>query len=262
MGVDILCDLRNSKPFLKHLAQWRQEAFLILPGSHIISEGEESEHRMYIIIHGIAQVSQCGVSLGHIGCGDAVREFGLFGVSPTNIRTVVAVEMCVAMAITEEGLVQAFLAFPDLRSQMMPIALKHASILHQAMSRHGGGGSGDEAAVAVDDDWKEVRDACLAASPRELRNLAVDAVYLAAKASPLLHAITLDFIVALSEVASDRIFMPGDTIMQQGAQGDSMFIILSGEAEVFSVNNGLKEKYGTLSSGSITGELAMLRVSR
>merc|ERR1719440_2483617 len=54
----------------------------------------------------------------------------------------------------------------------------------------------------------------------------------ALKRSPVLQNLSVDFIEELSHLATDRIFMPGDLIIEQGKKGDSMLIMVSGVAVV------------------------------
>jgi cAMP-dependent protein kinase regulator len=64
---------------------------------------------------------------------------------------------------------------------------------------------------------------------------------------------------ALAAGAPTRIFAPGDTIIRQGALGETFYFILEGQVEVFvSRDGGREEKIDQLDSGRYFGELALL----
>merc|ERR1719272_2694268 len=112
----------------------------------------------------------------------------------------------------------------------------------------------------------------------------VQCVIKAAKSSKVFANIGTDFIEKLSSVAVDRIFMPGDLILEEGAPGDSLFIMISGQAKVYirqvqltrqsllrEVTPGgkaeeeqklLTTSIGMLHAGGISGEVAMLGISK
>jgi CRP-like cAMP-binding protein len=60
-----------------------------------------------------------------------------------------------------------------------------------------------------------------------------------------------------------RTYPPGATIIQQGAIGDTFFIILDGEAEVVArQSNGVEQILDHLTSGQFFGEMALLGSGR
>eukprot|EP00439_Symbiodinium_sp_Y106_P074881 s31_g14.t1 len=70
-----------------------------------------------------------------------------------------------------------------------------------------------------------------------------------------------EFVAEILNFGTVRVFMPGDRIIQQGAEGNSMFILSVGMAEV--VKESLEENLhfiGGLTYGSVFGELVMLGV--
>jgi len=98
--------------------------------------------------------------------------------------------------------------------------------------------------------------------------------------SPFFCNTNPDFVIELAGAAVDRIFMPGDLVVNEGDVSNSMFILLNGSADVY-VSDKNKEKQdkaagkqpeaktikqmirvGHLSSGAIAGELAMLGISQ
>ncbi|CAJ1329189.1 unnamed protein product [Effrenium voratum] len=94
--------------------------------------------------------------------------------------------------------------------------------------------------------------------------------------SRIFSSMSLEFVKELATAAIDRIFMPGDAIMHQGAVEYSMFILVTGTADVF-VSDTTKEdqqaargsarpaksmsRVSHLSPGAICGELAMLGIT-
>lgn len=62
-----------------------------------------------------------------------------------------------------------------------------------------------------------------------------------------------------STVILERRFVPQDTlIMEEGAQGDSAYLIQSGAVEVFTENDGREIKLARLGVGQIFGEMALI----
>jgi CRP-like cAMP-binding protein len=106
----------------------------------------------------------------------------------------------------------------------------------------------------------------------------VSTVIKAAQSHPIFGKIGSEFIRELSNVSADRIYMPGDLIIEEGSKGDSLFIMVSGHAVVYTYNNDLtkldgsgksvadgkfhKMRIGMLTAGSISGEMAMLGISQ
>ena len=62
----------------------------------------------------------------------------------------------------------------------------------------------------------------------------------------------------LGHVGSLRRIQPGDTLLQQGHQVPSMFLILAGEAEIFVDINGVSKQVGSSRRGELLGELTLL----
>lgn len=109
------------------------------------------------------------------------------------------------------------------------------------------------------------------------------------RSSPFFRNVNPAFVEDLSLIAIDRIFMPGDMVVHEGDIGDSMFILVSGAADVFlndkeasaeankpvakshmpvgrrgTLRSSLRirTRIGHLAPGAICGELAMLGVSQ
>lgn len=87
-----------------------------------------------------------------------------------------------------------------------------------------------------------------------------------------------DFVRELANSAVDRIFMPGDLVVNEGETGNSMFVLLNGSADVYVSDKKDQDKghdkkveakkiknmirVGHLAAGAIAGELAMLGISQ
>src|SRR5690606_25897566 len=68
-----------------------------------------------------------------------------------------------------------------------------------------------------------------------------------------------DRLAALASGAPTRVFAPGDTIIRQGALGESFYFILEGEAEVFTRHGDKPDRLiDRLGPGRHFGELALL----
>ena len=53
------------------------------------------------------------------------------------------------------------------------------------------------------------------------------------QSSPFFANTNPDFVAELASSAVDRIFMPGDLVVNEGDVGNSMFILLNGSADVY-----------------------------
>eukprot|EP00930_Biecheleria_cincta_P021572 TRINITY_DN15955_c0_g1_i2.p1 TRINITY_DN15955_c0_g1~~TRINITY_DN15955_c0_g1_i2.p1 ORF type:complete len:975 (+),score=182.32 TRINITY_DN15955_c0_g1_i2:123-3047(+) len=95
--------------------------------------------------------------------------------------------------------------------------------------------------------------------------------------SPFFSGMDPNFVQDLSLVAVDRIFMQGEAIMHEGDVGHSMFIMVSGSADVYVSDKAAAvidkrklstkkkstkhmSKVGRLAPGAVAGELAMLGI--
>lgn len=56
-----------------------------------------------------------------------------------------------------------------------------------------------------------------------------------------------------------RIYAPGEAIVVQGADGDSMFVIQAGEVEVVKEMDGREVLLGTMGPGDFFGEMALFQ---
>ncbi|MEW5848737.1 MAG: cyclic nucleotide-binding domain-containing protein [Myxococcota bacterium] len=75
---------------------------------------------------------------------------------------------------------------------------------------------------------------------------------------PLFSELSKNAFIDLMERMEIRTMMTGDVIIQEGARGDSFFIIASGSVKVEKVINGTPTQLATLSDGAFFGEMALL----
>ncbi len=74
------------------------------------------------------------------------------------------------------------------------------------------------------------------------------------------------FFLCLDEVQTDRListanlcrFGRGETVIEQGAEGNSMFILMHGEADVYVGRDGVRTQVATLAAGDYFGEMSLL----
>merc|ERR1711975_44332 len=71
-----------------------------------------------------------------------------------------------------------------------------------------------------------------AKSRTSLTNISVED-WKAVKSSTVFGNMSVAFVEELAVVSNNRIYMPGDLIIQEGSEDDSMFIMVSGSAAVF-----------------------------
>jgi Cyclic nucleotide-binding domain/HEAT repeats len=74
---------------------------------------------------------------------------------------------------------------------------------------------------------------------------------------PIFESCTLDDLYAIHQVMTRADFADGDLIMEDGAQGEQLFVLLEGTARVGRRTPSGFVEYTTLSSGSTFGEMAL-----
>lgn len=202
--VKIFKDLNCSDEFLSCVAALFAGR-MFLRDQKIVSEGTSDDRCMYIIASGNASVLKGTEKVSTLSSGASFGELTLFGLVPTRQTTVVATETCFVERLAQVDMVKALEAFPQERSKVLRMALKHNEAIN-----------GEE--VSDDLDFKA---AALRVVMRAMRN------------SNIFSEIDSSFVEEISGVSIDRIFMPGEVVVEQGQLGDSMFIIISGRAAVF-----------------------------
>jgi len=253
--VDTFKQLGCSPQFLEFLSTSLEER-IYLSGQKICVENSTDDSSAYILTRGKARVVAGGNLLGELSDGSVFGEQVLFGLCEKRAATVIAATTCQTQVLYQSVVIKGLELFPEERQKVLMIAFK--------MQADSEGDAKSRQSLTNAEDWKSV----------ELR-----AVMKAVKSSPVLGNMSGAFVEELSTVADNRIYMPGDLIIEEGKEGDSMFIMVSGNAAVFTTTDshqhthatatggysiaGRKSKrIGVLSAGSISGELAMLGVSK
>jgi len=71
---------------------------------------------------------------------------------------------------------------------------------------------------------------------------------------PLFKGLSADELLPVAEIATEAAYEPGDTIFEQGAQGEHLYVISSGSVEI--LHGG--ERIAKLGAGECFGEMALL----
>lgn len=253
--VDIFKQLGCSSQFLDFLAGSLEER-IYLQGQKIIIEDTVDDSSAYILNWGTVKVLQGGREIGQLESGSVFGEVVLFGLSTKRSSTVVASSTCQTQVLHQNVVIRGLELFPDDRQKVLMIAFARSNKDDQSESQFKASASMN---TISSEDWQAV----------ELR-----AVMKAVKSSKYLANIPAAFMEDLSKVSAHRIYMPGDLIIEEGKDGDSMFIMVSGNASVYATAPDDQAahhaedaphpvtKIGVAAAGSISGELAMLGVSQ
>mmetsp|Transcript_28221 Transcript_28221/g.62412 ORF Transcript_28221/g.62412 Transcript_28221/m.62412 type:complete len:1133 (-) Transcript_28221:71-3469(-) len=278
--VPPFCDTECGEDFLQFLLEHLEDA-VFLPGQTILdAEASAHEHsRCYFLGEGAAkvlEVSGFNQLEKHVGPGAVIGDLILVATVQDTRRTVIATDMCYLQALHQSVLVRGLELFPQERRKVLLMAYKR----DQATDRKPQTPIVSLSLVQdADADWKAT----------ELK-----VVMRAVKGSPFFASISSGFIERLGSVSADRIYMPGDLIIAEGTEGDSMFIMISGMAAVFTSNSKVQtsattasqrgslvgqrrsrvsymkdnkivelncQRIGVLKAGSISGEMAMLGIA-
>jgi CRP-like cAMP-binding protein len=252
--VTIFKEVGCSTKFLEFLAQHLEER-IFLQGQRIVDESAENDDRcMYFIGQGQCVVHIQGKKVAELRDGAVIGEIIALGLATKRNASVTAESTCFVYALHQRVVVQGLELFPEERERVMVMAMKHQQ-------------EGQK-----DSDWD--------VEPINSRRLMAEAL----RRSPVLANVSLEFIHELSSAATDRMYMPGDKIIEQGKKGDSMLIMVSGNASVYisDAEKGASAKdkdmnpdrvqagssklcmtrVGSLVGGSVGGELCMLGVAR
>jgi small-conductance mechanosensitive channel/CRP-like cAMP-binding protein len=78
------------------------------------------------------------------------------------------------------------------------------------------------------------------------------------RAEPLFECLSEDQLSQMVNKARLKLFGRGEPVIEEGAAGDSMFVMLRGAANVFVSKNGSRIQVATLSAGNCFGEMSLL----
>lgn len=207
--VQIFKEVGCGEAFLDFLAQHLEDR-MYLAGQKIIDENNSEDRCMYILSSGSAKVLKGATEVSSLSSGAVFGEVVLLGLATKRSSTIIAKEVCYAQVLHQSVVIRGLEIFPEEREKMLMIAFKRTKPDDES--------SGMEGFPKTGEGWKA----------NNLR-----AVIKAVKSSSLFGNISSDFIEELSTVSIDRIYMPGDVIIEEGQKGDSLFIMVSGQAAVF-----------------------------
>jgi len=270
--VRVFKDIGCSSDFLEFLTQHLEDQ-LFLKGQKIIDENNPDDRCMYLINRGKAKVIKNGVDVAVLHSGAVVGEIIVLGLAHKRTATVVAEETCFMKVLHQPVVVRGLELYPEDRSKVLIAALNDPqspqSPPTSTLSSHFTSPLGDASDAGAPD---------INASKKTMAHVL--------KSSPVLSNVSVEFIEELSLAAMDRIYMPGDMIIEQGTKGDSMLVMVSGTAAVYvtdptqigdiedltpkevstppkySTSKHSMTRVGSLRSGSVGGELAMLGVAQ
>jgi len=172
-----------------------------------------------------------------LSSGTVIGEITALGLESRRSASVVAKETCYLQCLHQPVVVRGLELFPQDRGKVLKVAFKR---MGRSISETG-----------AEDLMGRM------ASGRSMAQTRTDYFLETLKGSELLKTAGPEFVGELSSVSTDRIYMPGDFIIEEGKRGASMFVMLSGDAGVFKGGS----KVARLGAGTISGELAMLGVS-
>ena len=76
---------------------------------------------------------------------------------------------------------------------------------------------------------------------------------------PLFARLEPEDLQQIAELSVERVYEPGDPLVQEGDLGDELFVIVDGGVRVTKRSNGVERVLRHLSTGDHLGELAILR---
>jgi len=262
-SVGIFKEVGLSDAFLEDLSK-NLEDRIFLVGQHIIDENVDDDRAMYILGQGSASVIKGGEKCGVLHGGAVFGEMVMLGLATKRLSTIVAEDVCYCQVLHQHHVVSALKRFPEERQKVLMIAIRAES-----------GGAPCVLKPDGTPDFKATN---------------INAVVQAVQSTKMFGKIGAEFIKELAIAAADRIFMPGELILEEGASGDSLFVMVSGSAKVyltrFVENQSLPKierscgsfagdasehpeerkvvttTIGRLTAGSICGELAMLGIAK
>lgn len=280
-----------SDDFLEFLAK-NLEDRVFLKGQKVWPE----DNSLYILLGGSVDVLRNGMRVTSQPAGAVIGEIPALGLGSKDSSTFEAVETCYIQVLHQSVIIRALELCPSDRQKVLMMTfdkfeddedkqevvepprdpLRRRGTLKLGMAQ-----------------VQRRKTVCMQAAEVERQNTWKSkthrAFMRAMQKSQLFANVSTAFLEHLSSVSVDRIYMPGDHIIEEGKRGDSMFIMVSGTAGVFTSDedrfhgtqpnfDGRKNskprgstglpsaqksaKIGMLTPGSISGELAMLGVSQ
>jgi CRP/FNR family transcriptional regulator, cyclic AMP receptor protein len=75
---------------------------------------------------------------------------------------------------------------------------------------------------------------------------------------PLFEGFEPRYLAVLAKMVHERSFAPGEVIFHEGDQGVAMYIVATGEVEVYHERGGKEERFLTVGPGGVFGEISVL----
>jgi len=233
-------DVNSIDPLANWLAK-HVEGRVFFQGQTILHEGTE-ERCVFVLILGTAKAVKSGeIQTMTIENGSVFGHMDL--ITPQQrVSSIIAAETCYVEVLHQSVVIRGVELFPEAREDVL-FANHHAESTTFIRKR----------------DRRSVIEMMMQTT--------------------FFQGVSKEFMNALSAQAEDRIFLKGDTIIEQGQSGRSMFVVVSGTAAVFQVlqdtssaakteswidkvpNANVMKRIKVLGSGAIFGELAMLGVN-
>lgn len=230
--------------FLDFLAKHLQSR-MFLSGQKIIEQGGD-DRCMYLLNQGIVRVVVGGGEVATLKNGAVFGEVTVLGLATKRLSTVLAEGVCYIQVLHQHSVVDGLQQFPEERDRLLNLIFRRATAKVPSPPR--------SPTMGAPDTPKKGEEEALVKSVFNL-------------SGPFCN-MSAELAEELCSISKTRLFMPGDCIIQEGKRGDSMFIMISGSAIAYvdhqdpSGNGELgQSRVGTLTPGSICGELAMLGVS-
>eukprot|EP00746_Dinoflagellata_sp_MGD_P005261 gnl/MRDRNA2_/MRDRNA2_110196_c0_seq1.p1 gnl/MRDRNA2_/MRDRNA2_110196_c0~~gnl/MRDRNA2_/MRDRNA2_110196_c0_seq1.p1 ORF type:complete len:1705 (-),score=352.90 gnl/MRDRNA2_/MRDRNA2_110196_c0_seq1:103-5217(-) len=170
------------------------------PGSALQREGTEGD-AMYIVQHGLADVSIIGRKFDKVLTGGYYGEMALLGVTARRTTSIVAQELCVLQELRRQDLDKNLQRHNAVRVKLREIAKLRLHVMRPPGSRASG----------------------------PLREL------------PFFKGVSDDFLGDISDHLEDRLYIPGQIMIREGDRGDFMVIMHSGCADVMTEGEKIAE---------------------
>lgn len=209
--VKIFKEVGCSDSFLDFLAQHLEDR-IFLSGQKIIDETVPDDRCMYLLAQGLVKVLKENKEVATLTSGAVFGEIIVLGLASKRSATVVAAETCYMQVLHQSVVVRGLELFPDERRKVLMMAFT---------------------SPGMDKEEKEATSKAVSTQTGGRQSTTHKAFLKALKNSPLFENMSPSFVEELSHVSQDRIYMPGDLIIEEGKRGDSMFILVSGTATVF-----------------------------
>lgn len=198
--VGLFKDAGCEEKFMRFLTEHLEDQ-IYLSGQTIIPEGKEETRSMFLIVEGTVHLMK-STGPTELGSGKAFGELTVLGLPSKKACAVEAKTLSHVRVLHHRVLMQALELFPEDRHRVLTEALK-------GENRRAG-----------------VNPASVTSCKREvLVNLLSQ--------SPLFSSLTQSFVDNLAAKARDRIYLPGEVVVYEGTEGDSMFVVISGQASVY-----------------------------